>query len=91
MTTTNQTNITFVTKMAAVMAAQAMQLLAIHYGYHCTLEYWTYETGHTAHIMLSMLTEDNSIEIPNGYLYSQYEQLYLEDSKIFSHQFYFNY
>ena len=78
-------------KMAAVMAAQAMQLLAIHYGYHCGFEYWTYDTGSSDHIRVSILTEVKDLEIPNGYLYSELSQFYLEDRKIWVHDFSFNY
>lgn len=88
---TNQTNIIFVNKMSAVMAAQAMQLLAIHFGYQSDLEYWSYETGSSDHIHLSILIEDKDIEVPNGYLYSQHSQFYLEDSKVWVHSFDFKY
>lgn len=88
---TNQTNIIFVNKMSAVMAAQAMQLLAIHYGYHTGFEYWTYDTGSSDHIRVSMITEDKDIELPNGYLYSEHSQFYLEDSQLWVHAFDFKY
>lgn len=77
--------------MAAVMAAQAMLLLAIHYGYHIDFEYWTYDTGSSDHIRVSILTEDKDLEIPNGYLFSEQEQFYLEDRKVWVHSFSFNY
>lgn len=77
--------------MAAVMAAQAMQLLAIHFGYQSDLEYWIYETGSSDHIHLSMITEDKDIEVPNGYLYSEYSQFYLKDSQLWVHVFDFKY
>lgn len=77
--------------MSAVMAAQAMQLLAIHYGYHCAFEYLTYDTGASDHIRVSILTEDKDFEVPNGYHYSQHSQFYLEDSNVWLHAFDFNY
>lgn len=73
------------------MAAQAMQLLAIHYGYHSTLQHWTYPNGPSDHIHLSILTEDIDIEIPKGYLFSEQSQIYLEESKLWLHHFQFNY
>lgn len=73
------------------MAAQAMQLLAIHFGFHCNFDYWTYETGSSDHIRVSMLTEDKDIEVPNGYLYSQHSQFYLEESKLWVHAFDYKY
>lgn len=73
------------------MYAQAVQILAINCGYHCEFEFWTYETGSTAHIHVSIFNDVKNFELPNAYLYSQHTQMYLEDSKLYVHGFDFNY